>query len=229
MSRAWITRSPRKWIRNCPRVPAPGAEASLLAAGAVRRAGPRPPRREGPPGAAAAVARGCAAGTCAPLAVEDRRRLPSGTCVPGGAGSGVAAARPRSGTPWRWTMRYREDSPIPNRSRISAVGRGPSAYSRATSRCCSGLSRRRVERSGLSPPGCACWAVCAERSSAGNAVSSAASGRDSIVLKGSSFDSYNLISSEYALQHNQWRCRPDQSSTHGCPVHSDRVHHRCRG
>jgi len=88
--------------------------------------------------------------------MEDRRRPLSGTSVRGGTGSGVVAARPRSGTPSRCTMRYSEDSPIPNRLRISEVGVVFSAYRRATSRCCSGLSLRRVARAGLMSAGCDC-------------------------------------------------------------------------
>lgn len=202
MSRAWITRSPWNWIRNCPRVPAPGDEAPPLADDVARLTRPRPPRLDGPGGAAAA-ARGCTAAACAPLAVEDRRRPLSGTCVRGGPGCGVAAARPRSGTPWRCTMRYREDSPIPNRLRISEVGVVFSAYRRATSRCCSGLSLRRAARARLLSPGCAGWAVCTDTSSADKALSSEASCTGSVVLNGSSSESHNLISPEYALQHNQ--------------------------
>ncbi len=54
---------------------------------------------------------------------------------------------------------------MPNRSRISDVGMLASAYSRATSRCCSGLSLRRRDRSELALPACAPSVLSMEGSS----------------------------------------------------------------
>ena len=55
------------------------------------------------------------------------------------------AVRPRRGTPWSWTMRYREDSPMPRRAQISDVGVLVSAYSRAISCFSSRLNLGRRE------------------------------------------------------------------------------------
>ena len=84
----------------------------------------------------------------APLAVDERRPCAAGTCVRGRLGLAEEAERPRSATPCRCTTRYKEDSPIPKRSRISDVGVLVSAYSRAMSRSSSGLNLRRREPAG---------------------------------------------------------------------------------
>jgi hypothetical protein len=84
----------------------------------------------------------------APLAVDERRPCAAGARVGGGPGLAEEAPRPRRPMPSRCTTRYKEDSPIPKRSRIADVGVLVSAYSRAMSRSSSGLNLRRREPAG---------------------------------------------------------------------------------
>ena len=96
------------------------------------------------------------AGSFVPLAIDAAAR------VLGRFGLVEVAVRPRSATPCRCTTRYREDSPIPKRSRMSDVGMLVSAYSRAMSRFSSGLNLRRREPTGCAPLACVSVALSAE-------------------------------------------------------------------
>ncbi len=74
-----------------------------------------------------------------------------------GVAEGADGARPRSGTPCFCSNRYSDESPIPNRSRISPVDVVASRYRRTTSSCSLSVSLGR--RPGRLPLGVAAGAT----------------------------------------------------------------------
>ena len=98
-----------------------------------------PGRRAGAAGARAAW------GMAGPIGGSGRACRTSGaaeTADTSCSGRARAGGRPRNGAPCRWVTRKTDDSAIPKRRAISAVGVEVSAYSRVTSRSCSSLSFR---------------------------------------------------------------------------------------
>jgi hypothetical protein len=127
ISAAGTTRSTMNRIRNWPRLP-PVCEATLREGAGVfamtdARSTPAPrvlPVMRGPRGAVLAL--GCEAGVRACVGLDERVRRAGGVCARGGFRRVGDTVRPRKAMPCRCTTRYSEDSPIPNRWRISDVG-----------------------------------------------------------------------------------------------------------
>jgi hypothetical protein len=189
MSVAWTTRSAMNRIRNWRRWP-PVLEAALPEGAGVffvtgLRCTPVPPalpyaRVE----RGAVLEPGCETASCACVGLDERGRRAAGVGVGGGVFGRVEdAVRPRKAMPCRCTMRYSDESPIPNRSRISEVGVLVPPYRRAISSASSLLSRRRRRLSSdreklRGPP----WTPSTETACAG-----------STILNGFSFSSDNTV------------------------------------
>src|SRR6266568_1932551 len=126
MSVAWTTRSAMNRIRNWRRL-SPVLEATVPEGAVVffvpgARCTPVPPVLPFMRGARGAVLDGCETAFGACFGLDERGRRAAGVCAGRVFGRVEDAVRPRKAMPCRCTMWYSEESPMPNRSRISEVG-----------------------------------------------------------------------------------------------------------